>query len=1425
MTDKDTTAPQEPRLIVQDAPFPTGIILDETNYQLWSQLMEMRIGARNKLGFLTGTSKKPESGEKQIETWLMDNNRVKSWLIDSMSPTLISTFIRLKTAKEIWDAVAKTFYDGTDETQLFELNRRSFSTKQNGRPLAAYYNELVGIFQEIDTRLMGHEDEVDKIVSLKKILGRLRVHIFLAGLDAEFNQARGEILRKDPPMDLEACYAFVRKDQQQRSTMEDVKRETDSVVNLATRSRTVKEKEKEKSSNNKKNNFVCTHCGEEGHSKQRCYELVGYPEWWDFSKRPRRKVGQTSMATTKGDDGTPVAAHTESFSDHGKPTISRFFSHEWVIDSGATDHMTNDPSILEIKTQPTQSLIKTANGGSADVISEGSAKISESMNLESILVVPSLSSSLLSVSQVIDQLNCYVSFWPNKCFFQDIATDQILGYGTRRGRLYYLEEERLAEAYNVEGRNELAWLWHRRLGHLSFGYLKRLKPELFLNNKTFDSSCDICELAKHHRVSYLPSENKTTIPFMKIHSDVWGPAKIATPSGYRYFVTFIDEFSRMIWVSLLKNKSEVPHVFKELYQIIKSQFKCEIKVLQSDNGGEYVNQEMEAFCKANSIRHQTSCANTPQQNGLAERRNKQILEIVRASLFDMKVPRQYWGEAVQSEAYLMNRTPSRVLNFKTPLQVVHEKLELIIGPNLEPRVFGCSAYVHSNDGKLEPRAKKCMFIGYADYKKGYRCVDPKSGKVYVTRDVSFHEKIPYFTPEYFPQGEKSNEGNIQPNELGPSGNAIYEDGLSENGPNDIGNGGSDSGGDGQNGSEAQTDSTPTDSTTSPIPSESDPSEPVNEPHPSEPDPNTSQGMFFNENSNVYGEVVGEQEHETPASRYPVRRNRGVPRKQYQPDLTSKSRYPINNFVSTAKLADTQRCMVEELSSVVIPKNIQDAMKHPEWRKAVSEEVDALKRNQTWEEVLLPTGKKTVGCRWVFTVKLDSNGKVARYKARLVAKGYTQKFGIDYEDTFAPVAKINTIRVLVSIAANQDWPLKQFDVKNAFLNGYLEEEVFMDPPPGMNYGGKVCKLNKALYGLKQSPRAWFGRFSKFMRKIGYKQSDADHTLFVKSYGDKVTALIVYVDDMVVTGNDPDEINTLQGLLSREFELKDLGDLRYFLGIEVARSKHGIVMCQRKYVLDLLAETGMLECQPIDTPIEVNHKLTESTGQVPTNRERYQKLVGKLIYLAHTRPDIAYAVSIVSRFMHAPSESHMKAVFRILRYLKSSPGKGLFFGRNGSVEVKGYTDSDWAGDKSDGKSTSGYFVFVGGNLVTWRSKKQKFVSRSSAEAEFRGMVHGVCELLWVKRVLKDLGINVKGTMELFCDNQAAVKIASNPVQHDRTKHVELDRHFIKDHLEKKTISLPYVNSNEQLADMLTKAVCVRIFNDSLDKLRMIDIHSSA
>ncbi|CAL5358524.1 unnamed protein product [Camellia sinensis] len=421
--------------------------------------------------------------------------------------------------------------------------------------------------------------------------------------------------------------------------------------------------------------------------------------------------------------------------------------------------------------------------------------------------------------------------------------------------------------------------------------------------------------------------------------------------------------------------------------------------------------------------------------------------------------------------------------------------------------------------------------------------------------------------------------------------------------------------------------------------------------------------------------------------------------------------------------------------------------------------------------------------------------------------------------------MNSVRVLFSLASNLDWPLHQFDVKNAFLHGDLAEEVYMDILPGfedIKTTRKVCRLRKSLYGLKQSPRAWFERFTQAMLRYGFKQSQADHTLFVKhsSHG-KTTALIVYVDDIVLTGDDVEEVPRLKEYLANEFEIKDLGKLKYFLGIEVARSKDGIFICQRKYVLDLLKETGMLGSKACDTPLEPGLKLSEDEGGEPVDRGRYQRLVGKLIYLSHSRPDIAIAVSMVSQFMHAPRATHLEAVMRILRYLKSSPGKGLYFSKHSHLNVEAYTDADWAGLVTDRRSTSGYCTFVGGNLVTWRSKKQNVVARSSAEAEFRAMAQGVCELLWIRLLLRDLGINHTDSMRLYCDNKAAINIAHNPVQHDRTKHVEIDRHFIKEKLTSGIICMPFVRSGDQLADVLTKGLGIKPFRDILDKLGMRDI----
>src|SRR4051812_12485303 len=348
-----------------------------------------------------------------------------------------------------------------------------------------------------------------------------------------------------------------------------------------------------------------------------------------------------------------------------------------------------------------------------------------------------------------------------------------------------------------------------------------------------------------------------------------------------------------------------------------------------------------------------------------------------------------------------------------------------------------------------------------------------------------------------------------------------------------------------------------------------------------------------------------------------------------------------------------------LHSVSIPKNWQVAKQDPRWLSAMQEELQDLKKNNTWELVPLPAGKRAVGCKWVYTVKQTPEGKVERYKARLVAKGYSQTYGIDYDETFAPVAKMSTVRTLVSCAANFNWPLHQLDVKNAFLHGDLQEEVYMEIPLGFSTPqmiGKVCRLKKSLYGLKQSPRAWFDRFRQAVCSMGYKQCNGDHTVVYRHVQTYITILAVYVDDIVITGDDVEEIQRLKTRLWKEFEVKDLGQLKYFLGIEIARSPRGIVLSQRKYVLDLLSETGMLGCKVPSTPVEQNHKLSAEGGD-PVDMEQYQRFVGRLLYLCHTRPDISHVVGVMSRYMHDPREQRMETSRKILGYLKGSTGKGL------------------------------------------------------------------------------------------------------------------------------------------------------------------------
>ncbi|XP_068340318.1 uncharacterized mitochondrial protein AtMg00810-like [Pyrus communis] len=419
--------------------------------------------------------------------------------------------------------------------------------------------------------------------------------------------------------------------------------------------------------------------------------------------------------------------------------------------------------------------------------------------------------------------------------------------------------------------------------------------------------------------------------------------------------------------------------------------------------------------------------------------------------------------------------------------------------------------------------------------------------------------------------------------------------------------------------------------------------------------------------------------------------------------------------------------------------------------------------------------------------------------------------------------MNTVRVLLSVAINKGWPMYQMDVKNAFLHGELEEDVYMRLPPGHSQSHKqdvVCKLHKSIYGLKQSPRAWYAKLSSVLISVGFGRSNADSSLFVRSGTADTLVVLVYVDDLIITGDNPEEIKELKHSLQQRFAIKDLGVLRYFLGIEMATSHKGFFLNQRKYVLDLLKEANMSDAKPVPTPLDIKLKVSLE-GQSLPNISYYQRLVGKLIYLTITRPDITYAVSIVSQFMHSPTMEHFNLVKRILRYLKGSVGRGIIMKKNASTQITGYCDADWAGNSIDRKSTTGFCTFVGGNLVSWKSKKQTVVARSSAEAEYRAMASTACELIWLKGLLCDLGVFNHQSMSLFCDNQAAMHIASNPVFHERTKHIEVDCHYVRTQVQSQVIQTHFVRSSDQLADLFTKSLASHQFQLLLGKLGSINL----
>lgn len=781
-------------------------------------------------------------------------------------------------------------------------------------------------------------------------------------------------------------------------------------------------------------------------------------------------------------------------------------------------------------------------------------------------------------------------------------------------------------------------------------------------------------------------------------------------------------------------KSEAFVIFKSYKAKVEKESGTCIRSLRTDRGGEFTSQEFINFCTEHGIQRQLTAAYTPQQNGVAERKNRTIMNMVRSMLSEKKIPKTFWPEAVNWTIHVLNRSPTLAVRNMTP-----EEAWSGSKPSVEHfRVWGCLSHVHVSDSKrikLDAKSLKCILLGISEESKAYRLFDPVSQKIVVSRDVIFEE-------------DKSWDWDDTHNE------AIIAD-LEWTVNEDEGEKAVDHGEASTNG-EART--------TVPVPTEEE----------------------------------FESGHEEVSI---VRRTRGQP--VWMRDYESGEGF--------SEEEEDRAYMALFVDSD--PITYEEAVKNAEWRTAMNSEIAAIERNNTWELTELPSGGKVIGVKWVYKTKLNEHGDVDKYKARLVVKGYSQQYGVDYAEVFAPVARLDTIRVILSLAAQKGWMIYQLDVKSAFLHGELSEEVFVAQPSGYVQKGhehKVYKLKKALYGLKQAPRAWYSRIESYFLKEGFKKCPHEHTLFIKSTdGGNILIVCLYVDDLIFTGNAECMFNEFKRSMMVEFDMTDLGKMSYFLGIKVLQRPDGIFISQKKYAHEVLERFTMAQCNPVHNPIVPGFKLMRDEDGVRVDGTLYKQIVGSLMYLTATRPDMMFVVSLLSRYMERPTELHLQAAKRALRYLKGTLDFGLFYKKEGNEKLIGYTDSDYAGDQDDRKSTSGYVFMISSGAVSWSSKKQPVVTLSTTEAEFIAAASSACQVVWLRRILQELDhVQCKPTT-VYCDNSSAIKLSKNPVMHGRSKHIDVRFHFLRELTKDEIVQLVHCHTQEQVADIMTKPLKLDVF----------------
>ncbi|CAJ2646460.1 unnamed protein product [Trifolium pratense] len=1345
-------------------------ILDGKNWERWNKQMKSLFGFQDTLDVvINGVAALPANANAEARNNHKDLKKKDCKAMYAIQAALNSAnfdkISHAETSKEAWDILVK-YYDGGEKVKAVKLQslRRQYELLQmdNNESIGSYASKV----QALIHTMKSCGEEISEKMIVEKVMRTLTPnfdHVIVAIQEAG---KVADMKLEDLVGSLEAHELMINERKGVQESVEALKAQTFKKndgykgKNKSKNASQNQQKFDEKSESFKKGGGTSnSNPKKKVKSHIQCYNCQ---KWGHYASECRSK---------KAKDSDDEANLVEENSVEGKGAVTfmaamsedKIASGAWYLDIGCSNHMTGHKNWLIKFDDTKKSKVKLVDGRS--IQAEGTRnmvikrKNGSSAIVENILFVPGMDCNLLSVGQLIEK-GFSVSIKNEYFELYDPANMLVLRSPLAKNRTFKtVINNAIVECMKAVSEDKQNWLWHLRFGHLNFKYLNQLASKEMVAGlpkiQMQDKICEGCLAGKQTRNIFkksLPLRSANVLEV--VHSDVCGPFDVKSLGGNRYFITFVDEFSRKLWVYLIQSKDEAFDVFKRFKALVENQCSKRIKILRTDGGGEYTSRRFESFCEENGIEHEVTAPYTPQHNGLAERRNKTILDMARCMVKHRNLPKSFWGEAVSTAVYVLNRCPTKKLKDKVPEEVWSGKK-----PSVSHfRVFGALCYKHVPEAKRkkqDDRSESMILVGY-HVTGAYKLYNPTTKKMIYTRDVIVDEAKSW-------------------DWISSSSTSKPLMSLTEDSDSD------------QN---AETDAAASEA--------------------ADAEASEAADAEASETADAEASEVGTRARSSRARKTPARLQ----------DCDVVNDNEVNedgDLVHFALLAGAE------------PVNHIEALNNMKWKQAMEEELCAIEKNHTWEIVKLPSDKKAIVVKWVFKLKLNPDGSIAKHKARLVARGFLQREGLDYSEVYSPVARIDTVRLVVAIENARDWPMYHLDVKSAFLNGPLEEVVFVTQPPGFVIKGKenmVYRLKKALYGLKQAPRAWNKRIDGFLVKQGFSKCKSEYGVYVQKSTSSIILICLYVDDLLVTGSDIAKIEKFKTVMMTEFELTDLGEISYFLGIEFLKTSKGLMLHQRKYAGEILKRFNMSDCTYAITPMETNLKLEMNESEDAVDPTMFKQIVGSLRYLCNSRPDICFEVGLISRFMEDPRQSHMKAAVRILRYIAGTLDFGILFPKsavNAKSKIICYSDADWCGDKVDRRSTTGYFFKYLNASVAWCSRKQPVVALSSCEAEYIAGSYAACQALWINSVLKELKIDVKKPITLQIDNQSAINLAKNPVLHGRSKHIEAIFHFLREQVNQGSLEVIHCATGSQVADIMTKSLKVDRFLNLRNSLGVFQLRS--